>query len=375
MSESTSQDKSEKASPQKIKKAKNEGQIPRAKEFTTAVIFLSVTIYFYSKLSKIWQTIVEIFRYNMVLNKESLASPHQMIEQVGHTLALLVEMLIPLFLVIVIITIVSTLILGGWLFRPANIQPKLSKINPISGLKRMFSSRSLVELLKSSLKVMVIFTVLYTYLDTNLQSLLGIQSLPLNQGVNLTMSILFKGLLLMAVTLLIFGALDIPYQRWEHLKQLKMTKQEIKEEYKNNEGRPEVKQRIRQIQQQFARRKIEKMVPTADVVIVNPTHYAVALKYDTHLSEAPFVVAKGIDETAMHIQRIAKENQVEIVNSPPLTRSIYYTTAIEQTIPSQLYIAVAYILTYVLQLKAFRKGQGDKPHQLPSFSIPKHLQH
>ncbi len=146
MSESTSQDKSEKASPQKIKKAKNEGQIPRAKEFTTAVIFLSVTIYFYSKLSKIWQTIVEIFRYNMVLNKESLASPHQMIEQIGHTLALLVEMLIPLFLVIVIITIVSTLILGGWLFRPANIQPKLSKINPISGLKRMFSSRSLVVL-------------------------------------------------------------------------------------------------------------------------------------------------------------------------------------------------------------------------------------
>lgn len=375
MSESTSQDKSEKASPQKIKKARNEGQIPRAKEFTTAVIFLSVTIYFYSQLSKIWQTIIEIFRYNMVLNKETLASPQQMIEQIGHTLALLVEMLIPLFLVIVIITIVSTLILGGWLFRPANIQPKLSKINPISGLKRMFSNRSLVELLKSSLKVMIIFTVLYTYLDTNLQSLLGIQSLPLNQGVNLTMSILFEGLLLMAVTLLIFGVLDIPYQRWEHLKQLKMTKQEIKEEYKNNEGRPEVKQRIRQIQQQFARRKIEKMVPTADVVIVNPTHYAVALKYDTQLSEAPFVVAKGIDETAMHIQRIAKENQVEIVNSPPLTRSIYYTTAIEQTIPSQLYIAVAYILTYVLQLKAFRKGQGAKPHQLPSFSIPKHLQH
>lgn len=261
------------------------------------------------------------------------------------------------------------------MFRPANMLPKLSKLNPLSGIKRMFSTRSLVELVKSTLKVTVIFAVLYGYLDNHLQPLLGMQSLPLNQGVTMIMSILFEGLLLMGVALLIFGVIDIPYQRWEHLKELKMTKQELKEEFKNNEGRPEVKQRIRQIQQQFARRKIDKMVPTADVVITNPTHYAVALKYDMSLSEAPFVVAKGVDETAMHIQRIARENQVEIINSPPLTRSIYYTTAIEQAIPSQLYIAVAHILTYVLQLKAFRKGSGKKPHPLPIFSIPKHLQH
>jgi flagellar biosynthetic protein FlhB len=179
----------------------------------------------------------------------------------------------------------------------------------------------------------------------------------------------------MGLALLLFGVIDIPYQRWEHLKQLKMTKQEIKEEYKNSEGRPEIKQRIRQIQQQFARRKIDAAVPKADVVITNPTHYAVALKYDTNLSDAPFVVAKGIDETAMHIQRIARENQVEILNSPPLTRSIYHTTAIEQAIPSQLYIAVAHILTYVMQIKAFRQGSGGKPLPLPTVSIPKHLQH
>ena len=201
------------------------------------------------------------------------------------------------------------------------------------------------------------------------------QQLPLNQGVKLIMSILFDGLLLMGGVLLLFGLVDIPYQRWEHMKELKMTKQELKEEYKSNEGRPEVKQRIRQIQQQFARRRADKMVPKADVVIVNPTHYAVALKYDLSLSDAPFVVAKGIDETAMHIQRIARENNVEIINSPPLTRSIYYTTAIEQAVPSQLYIAVAHILTYVLQLKSFRNGKGEEPMPLPHFSIPKNLQH
>ncbi|NOH66637.1 flagellar biosynthesis protein FlhB [Vibrio rotiferianus] len=375
MSDQSSQDKTEKASPQKVKKARQEGQIPRAKEFTTAVIFLAVALYFYSQLSNIWQSMTGVFRYNMALTKDDLASPNQMVEQIGQSLAMIIEMLVPMFAVIIIVTVASTLVLGGWMFRPANIVPKLSKLNPLSGIKRMFSTRSLVELIKSTLKVTVIFAVLYGYLDNHLQPLLGMQSLPLNQGVTMIMSILFEGLLLMGFALLIFGVIDIPYQRWEHLKELKMTKQELKEEFKNNEGRPEVKQRIRQIQQQFARRKIDKMVPTADVVITNPTHYAVALKYDMSLSEAPFVVAKGVDETAMHIQRIARENQVEIINSPPLTRSIYYTTAIEQAIPSQLYIAVAHILTYVLQLKAFRKGSGKKPHPLPIFSIPKHLQH
>lgn len=375
MSDQSSQDKTEKASPQKVKKARQEGQLPRAKEFTTAVIFLAVALYFYSQLSNIWQSMTGVFRYNMALTKDDLASPNQMVEQIGQSLAMIIEMLVPMFAVIIIVTVASTLVLGGWMFRPANMLPKLSKLNPLSGIKRMFSTRSLVELIKSTLKVTVIFAVLYGYLDNHLQPLLGMQSLPLNQGVTMIMSILFEGLLLMGFALLIFGVIDIPYQRWEHLKELKMTKQELKEEFKNNEGRPEVKQRIRQIQQQFARRKIDKMVPTADVVITNPTHYAVALKYDMSLSEAPFVVAKGVDETAMHIQRIARENQVEIINSPPLTRSIYYTTAIEQAIPSQLYIAVAHILTYVLQLKAFRKGSGKKPHPLPIFSIPKHLQH
>lgn len=375
MSESSSQDKTEKASPQKVKKAREQGQIPRAKEFTTALIFLAVAFYFSAQLPTIWHTITGVFRYNMSLTHQDLENPITMIEKLMHSLGILVELLIPMFVVIVVTASGSNMVLGGWLFRPANMVAKLSKLNPLTGIKRMFSTRSLVELLKSTLKVVVISFALYWYMDSNLQSLLGMQQLPLNQGVKLIMSILFDGLLLMGGVLLLFGLVDIPYQRWEHMKELKMTKQELKEEYKSNEGRPEVKQRIRQIQQQFTRRRADKMVPKADVVIVNPTHYAVALKYDISLSDAPFVVAKGIDETAMHIQRIARENNVEIINSPPLTRSIYYTTAIEQAVPSQLYIAVAHILTYVLQLKSFRNGKGEEPMPLPHFSIPKNLQH
>ena len=375
MSDQSSQDKTEKPSPQKIKKARQEGQIPRAKEFTTAVLFLVVAVFFYSQIGRIWEHIAAVFRFNMAFTREDLDQPHRLLEHLGHSLGIIIHLLLPLFMVIIVGAVASSLILGGWMFRPANVQPKLSKLNPLSGIKRMFSTRSLVELLKSSLKVAVIFTLLYLYLTSHFTELLGMQKLGISQGIVMVMTILIEGLLLMGFALLIFGVIDIPYQRWEHMKQLKMTKHELKEEYKSNEGRPEIKQRIRQIQQQFSRRRIDKAVPEADVVITNPTHYAVALKYDLSLSDAPFVVAKGVDETAMHIQRIARENKVEILNSPPLTRSIYYTTAIEQAIPSQLYVAVAHILTYVMQLKAFRQGSGDKPMPLPVLTIPKHLRH
>ncbi|PSV26232.1 MULTISPECIES: flagellar biosynthesis protein FlhB [unclassified Photobacterium] len=375
MSQSSAQDKTEKATPQKIRQAREQGQIPRAKDFTAATIFIAVVVFFYFQIDAIWQALNGVFTLNMTISRDDLRSPWLAIEALGTSLAIIIQLLLPLFGLILITTIASSLLIGGWLFYPAGVLPKLSKIDPIAGIKRMFSTRSLVELLKSTLKVCVIFLLLYLYLDANLSRLLGMQNLPLKQGVSLILTILFHGILLMGVALLLFGLIDIPYQKWEHAKELKMTKQELKEEFKNNEGSPEIKQRIRQIQQQFARRKIDKAVPKADVVIVNPTHYAVAIKYDTTLSEAPFVVAKGIDETAMHIQTIAKQHDVEILHSPPLTRAIYHSTQIEQAIPSQLYVAVAHILTYVLQLKAFRQGKGNQPQTLPNFVIPKHLQH
>ncbi|PWI33021.1 flagellar biosynthesis protein FlhB [Vibrio albus] len=375
MSNQSSQDKTEKASPQKIKKARSEGQIPRAKEFTTSLLFIVVALFFYTQIESVWHSLSGVFRFNMSLTRADLENPWQTLEHLGNSLGIIIQLLLPLFAVILLATIGGSMVLGGWLFHLPGVFPKLSKLNPLSGIKRMFSTRSLAELLKSSLKVCVILLLLYTYLDSHLIELLGMQGMPFKQGVMLILQILFDGVLLMGCTLLLFGLVDIPYQRWEHMKQLKMTKQELKEEFKNNEGRPEVKQRIRQVQQQFARRKIEKTVPDADVVIINPTHYAVAIKYDPAVYDAPFVVAKGIDDVAMHIQRIARESQVEVISSPPLTRSIYHTTQIEQAVPNQLYIAVAHILTYVLQLKAFRQGQGNQPQPLPAFAIPKHLQH
>lgn len=375
MSSQSAQDKTEKASAQKIKKARQEGQIPRAKDLTTSLLFLSVMLYFYYQLDHIASQVMTIFQFNLALTNADLADPWIAIEHLGHSLGLFIQLLLPLFAIILIMVISSSMILGGWLFYLPGIFPKLSKLNPLTGIKRMFSTHSLVELLKSSLKVMVILTLIYWYLETHLTTLLSMQELSLKDGIVVILHILFDGVMLMGGALLIFGLMDLPYQRWEHMNQLKMTKQEQKEEYKNNEGRPEVKQRIRQIQHQFARRKIEKTVPNADVVIINPTHYAVAIKYDPHIYDAPFVMAKGIDEIAMHIRRIAKEHQVEIVSVPPLTRSIYHTTQIEQAVPNQLYVAVAHVLAYVLQLKAYKTGRGLQPQPMPAVVIPDNLQY
>ena len=213
MSESSSQDKTEKASPQKIKKAREQGQVPRAKEFTTAALFLVVAVYFDSQISVIWDNIAGIFRFNMSLTRQDLENPMQMIEQLGHSLGVIITLLLPLFVVIILVTLASTMVLGGWMFRMANTLPKLSKLNPVTGIKRMFSSRSLVELIKSFIKVLVIFSILYAYLSNHLQPLLGMQRLPLTQGVINVMQILFDGLLLMGLALLIFGVIDIPYQK------------------------------------------------------------------------------------------------------------------------------------------------------------------
>lgn len=374
MSQQSSQDKTEKASPQKVRKAREQGQIPRSKELTTAIIFIAVIVFLYCYRHQLWLTLAGLLWFNSGLDAQTLRDPSQMWHYLDSAILLLIGLLLPLFVAILVATIVSNLLLGGWLFHPAGILPKLSKLDPIAGIKRIFSIRSVIELIKSVAKVSIIFGLLYYLLDSQIGQLLGMQKLPLEQGFPAIIGVLFEAALLMGAALVLFGVIDLPLQAWQHLKELKMTKQELKEEYKNSEGRPEIKQRIRQIQQQFARRRIEQTVPQADVIIINPSHYAVAIKYDPQRADAPFVVAKGIEETALHIQRVAKQHKVEVLSSPPLTRAIYYSTQIDQAIPSQLYIAVAHILTYILQLKAFRNGQGLTPNPLPNFVIPKHLQ-
>lgn len=365
-----SQDKTEQASAQKLKKSKNEGQIARAKEFASACMLLGFCLYFYANFEHISEAVINLFKLNFSFTAETLKSNDQILLRLSKSVFTLIEIFFPFLFVVVIATTLGSLLLGGWIFNFATVKPKFEKLSFLKGIKRMWSLKTFVELIKSVLKVSVIIALLYHFLSNNLQYLLSLQRLTIESSSIEVLSQLARYSLYIIGILLVYGLIDLPYQLYEFKKQMKMSKQELKEEHKQAEGRPEVKQRIRQIQQQMSRRSISKTVPDADVIIMNPTHYAVAIKYDPQKAEAPFVVAKGQDQTALFIQRVALENNVEVVISPALSRAVYHTTQLEQMIPNQLFVAVAHVLSYVIQLQRYRRDKTQKPADLPNFVMP-----
>ncbi|MCK6263377.1 flagellar biosynthesis protein FlhB [Vibrio sp. ZSDE26] len=371
----TSQDKSEKPSHQKLKKAKGEGQAARSKEFTVGVLFIAIALFLWAYGHYLGEQAVKLFTINYQLSYDDIRQPDIMLRKLGESVQLLGGLFIPMAAVLILVTILSSLIPGGWVMSLKLIKPKLSKISPIEGLKRLFSIKSLVELAKSILKVVFIGGVLYWLLSSNLLSLIAAQRAPLEQGVALTLNHLIIAIICFGFVVLLIGLIDMPYQLWNHIKQLKMTKQEVKEENKNTEGRPEIKQKIKQLQQQMSQRRIDNSVPGADVVITNPTHYAVAIKYDLSRAGAPFVVAKGEDEMALRIQSIAKKNDIEVLCLPPLTRAVYFNTRIDQEVPGPLFVAIAHVLTYVMQLKEYKQTKKVQPTPLPTLIIPNELRH
>jgi flagellar biosynthetic protein FlhB len=368
------QDKTEQASAQKLKKSKGEGQIARAKEFASACMLLGFCLYFYISFERIAEALLNLFKVNFTFSVETLRDNDQILLRLSKSLFTLIEIFFPFLFVVVLSTLIGSLMLGGWVFSFKTIQPKLDKLSFLKGIKRMWSLKTFVELIKSILKVSAIVYLLYSFLSNNLLYILSLQRLPIEASAIAVLTKLATYSLYIIAILMLYGLIDLPYQLYEFNKQMKMSKQELKDEHKQAEGRPEVKQRIRQIQQQMSQRAIGKTVPDADVIIMNPTHYAVAVKYDPQRAEAPFLVAKGNDQTALFIQRIALENNVEVVISPALSRAIYHTTQLEQMIPNQLFVAIAHVLSYVMQLQRFKKNEIDKPTHLPNFVMPKGFQ-
>ena len=275
---------------------------------------------------------------------------------------------------LLVIALAGPVSLGGWLFSSEALQPKFSRMNPLSGLKRMFSVQALVELGKAVGKFLVVLTVAVAVLMANQDDLLSIGHEPLPQAIAHSAQIVGWCSLWMACSLILIAAIDVPFQLWDHKQKLMMTKQEVRDEFKDTEGKPEVKSRIRQLQYEMAQRRMLQEVPQADVVITNPTHFAVALKYDADKGGAPRLVAKGGDFLALKIREIAQEHRVELLESPALARAVFYSTELDQEIPAGLYLAVAQVLAYVYQLKQFRAGKGKRPGPLPDLPIPPDLQ-
>ena len=246
-------------------------------------------------------------------------------------------------------------------------------MNPASGLKRMFSTHALVELLKALAKFTVILLVALAVLSADQDDLLAIANQPLEAAIINSAELVGWSMLWMACGLILIAAVDVPFQLWDHKQKLMMTKQEVRDEYKDSEGKPEVKSRIRQMQREMAERRMMAAIPTADVVITNPTHFAVALKYDPAKGTAPVLLAKGGDFMALKIREIAQQHKVMVLESPGLARAVYFSTELDQEIPAGLYLAVAQVLAYVYQLKQFRSGKGKRPGPLPDLPIPPDL--
>jgi flagellar biosynthetic protein FlhB len=367
-----SQEKTEEATPRRLEKAKEDGQTARSKELATMAVLLAGAGGLLMFGAAMGSSLTSIMRDNFVIERAAIFDTREMANQLLAASEAATWAVAPLLILMLVAAIAGSIGIGGLLVSGKAIAPKLNRMDPIKGLGRMFSMRSLIELVKAILKVGLVLVVAILILDLRTDDLLSISEEPVRSAIEHVVWTLAWSFLILACATIIIAVIDVPFQIFDHQKKLRMTKQEVKDEYKDTEGKPEVKGRIRQLQREMAQRRMMQEVPGADVVITNPTHYAVALKYDQRKMAAPVVVAKGSDETAFKIMEIAREHKVEIMRTPPLTRAVYHNTKVGDEIPDGLYMAIAQVLAYVFQLRQFRKGRGDKPH-VPDLPIPSDL--
>lgn len=369
-SDDSAQEKTEEATPRRQEKAREDGQVPRSKELTTTAVLLAGSVGLLIFGGKMAATLLDILKYNFTLDRETAFDVNRMFDQLGSSFSEALFSLIPIFCILIFAAIAGPIALGGFLFSGKSLAPKLSRMDPLAGLKRMFSVKSLVELVKSVGKVVVIILVAFLVLRMYQDDLLNLGRESLEQGIAHSLHIGAWAAILISLATLIIAMMDIPYQIYDHSSKLKMSKQDIKDEMKDSEGKPEVKGRIRQLQREMANKRMMSAVPEADVVITNPTHYSVALKYNPESMATPILLAKGVDQTALKIREIAKAHKVELLAAPVLARAVYHTTEVDQEIPQGLYLAVAQVLAYVFQLRNWRKGKSHRPDRLKPVKVP-----
>lgn len=376
MAEESSGERSEQPTGRRLEQAREKGQVARSKELGTAAVLLAAATGLYMLGPSIGTGLTRVFERIFTMDRAQIFDTNQMLNVWGVVATELAWPMLQLMLLIAVVAFIGNIALGGMNFSSKAMMPKASKMSPLAGFKRMFGVQALVELTKGIAKFSVVALSAYLLLSYYFKDILLLSSDHLPGNVYHALSLLIWMFILLCASVLLIVVIDAPYQVWNHNKQLKMTKQEVKDEYKDTEGKPEVKGRIRQMQRELAQRRMMAEVPNADVIVVNPEHYAVAIKYDVKRSPAPFVVAKGVDEVAFKIREIARAHNIVIVSAPPLARAIYHTTKLDQQIPDGLFTAVAQVLAYVFQLRQYQKGRGRKPIPIPlNQPIPDELKH
>jgi len=343
-------EKTEEPTSKKLEDARKEGNVPKSMDFSGfVVLFISAVIMiFYLKFVTI--RLEEYFHYIFSLIGSEL-TPKKVFKIIIHSMTFVFIIISPVMFTILLAGVIANIVQIGFLFTVKPIIPKFDKLNPIKGLKKIFSAKTLVEGLKITLKVFIAFLVGYFLFLQFLYSIPKLELMTMLEQIKWFNKKAFILIFSMLGVFLIFGLIDLIYQRYSYKKSLRMSKQEIKDEYKQTEGNPEIKAKIRQLQKEMAKNRMMSDVPKADVVITNPTHFAVAIRYDKDEEEAPRVLAKGVDNIALKIREIAKEADVMIVENPPLARELYKSAEIGEIIPPKLYKAVAEVLAYVYKAK------------------------
>ncbi|MCX7087684.1 MAG: flagellar biosynthesis protein FlhB [Methylococcales bacterium] len=364
MAEDSGEDKTEEPSSKRLEDARKKGQIARSRELNTLIMLLASATLLLMLGAKIGEGLLDIMHYSFALEREAIFDPLTLLVYLKRSALDGLLLIAPLVGAMCLAAFIGPMSLGGWNFSMDAVSPKFGKLDPIKGIPRLFGPKGFVELLKALLKVILIFSIAYVLFKGYLPELVGLNAEPVHVAIIHTIKIMAWGFLYLSSSLLLVVMLDVPYQLWTHNKELKMSKQELRDESKESDGNPEVKGRIRRLQMEMAQGRMMSEVPNADVVVTNPTHFAVALKYDPNGLGAPKVVAKGVDLIAAQIRHLATGADVPLVASPPLARALYYSTELEHEIPKGLFLAVAQVLAYVFSLKA-AKAQGLKSPSLP----------
>jgi len=346
------QEKSESPTDKKLADARKKGQLPRSKELGTLLIMMLSAAWFMYLGPQMIDDFVKTTTGGLSFDRDHAFDMKKASDLIFAQLVAALWMIVPFMIAMLTMAILSNILVGGWLFSTEVMAPKLSKLNPIAGIKRMFSVKALIELLKALLKFVLMSVIAILFIYSTLHELRLLGTVEVAQGMANAGDLLVQAFLVMTLGLIVIAVIDAPYQLWHHAEDMKMTMQEVKDEYKQTEGSPEIKGRIRRMQREMAQRRMMQDVPNADVIITNPEHYAVALQYDaTGGDTAPKVVAMGIDFLAAQIRTIAAEHKIQIVRSPALARALYYNSEVGEVIPRTLFTSVAQILAMVYQLR------------------------
>jgi flagellar biosynthesis protein FlhB len=370
---SSSQDKNLPATAHRLKKAREQGQVPRSRELSNLAVLGGGAVLVMLLLPMGFGRLLDGLHEQLRFDHAALLQPQLLVERLGASVGLGLALFLPLGAVLLVLALAIAFASGSWTLTTHPLMPELSKLSPLAGLGRLFSKQQLFETAKLLFMTVVIGAIGWQFLSSHLQAFSSLVMQPLESGLGQLGLWMRNGVGLLIGVVAFFALVDFPMQKFLHAQRMKMSLEEVKQEHKQNEGDPQMKGRRRRRQRELAHRISIGAVPRADLVVMNPTHYAVAIQYDDATMTAPRVIAKGADLLALRIRDVAKEHKVPVLQSPMLARALYAHTELDQEIPAALYTAVAQVLAYVYQLKAALAGRGAMPGDMPEPQVPPEL--